>query len=589
MALTPPSWDLTQLFPSHDSQRLQDHLTRLDKDADAFISAYKGNVAILPAENLRAAIHSYEALSDGIAKVSAYAFLSYAEDRSNSKIGTFYQNVNEHINRLTTELIFFTLEMNALTDAQLNDLYANDDQLMRYKPWIAQVRLFKGHQLSNEMERLMHEKSIPAEKGWIRLYDELCADMRFDIDGKPYPIADVLNRMSHKDSEVRKAAAMALAEGLKDNARVFAIIMNALSYNLLLDNKWRKFQRVDSARHLENHIDADVVDTLTKSVKSACSRLSHRYYVLKAKHFGQEKLNYWDRNAPYPQARDADIPWDEAKTIVLEAYREFSPTMADIALMFFEQRWIDANLCPGKDSGAFSHPVAPSAHPYILMNYHGKQRCVMTLAHELGHGIHQVLSKDQGALMADTPLTLAETASVFGEMLTFQRLLKRSTPADKPYLLASKVEDMINTVVRQIAFYDFEKQIHTQRQSGELSVDDISTIWMNVQSESLGDAIHLDESYAMYWAYISHFIHAPFYVYAYAFGDCLVNSLYAHYQAHPDGFEQAYIHLLKAGGSKRYDEAMRPFGFDLRAPEFWEKGLAMIEGLIDAFEAALES
>lgn len=430
----------------------------------------------------------------------------------------------------------------------------------------------------------MQEKSIPAEGSWIRLYDEVCADMRFDMDGTMYPISEVLNRMGHNDEKVRKVAAMALSKGLKDNARVFAMIMNTLSQNLSLDNKWRKFSTVDGSRHLANQIDPEVVTALTTAVKSSYSKLSHRYYALKAKRFGKAKLQYWDRNAPYPAAPEIDIPWDKAKDIVLQAYAAFSPEMSAIAGQFFERRWIDGTLRAGKDSGAFSHPVVPSAHPYILLNYHGKQRCVMTLAHELGHGIHQVLAKDQGALMADTPLTLAETASVFGEMLTFQSLLKQATPEQKQYLLAGKIEDMLNTVVRQIAFYEFEKRLHTARQKGELSVADISEIWMSVQSESLGDAIQLDETYDIYWAYISHFYHAPFYVYAYAFGDCLVNSLYAYYQENPNGFQDKYMTLLKAGGSKRYDEALKPFGFDLKDPAFWNKGLSMIEGFIQEFE-----
>jgi oligoendopeptidase F len=434
------------------------------------------------------------------------------------------------------------------------------------------------------MEQLMQEKSVPAEGAWIRLYDELCADMRFCIDDVEYPIAEILDRLMHSDERVRKTAAMTLSKELKKNARIFAVIINTLSQNLSLNNKWRNFPAIDSSRHLENQIDVEVVEALTTAVKSSYSKLSHKYYTLKAKHFGKEKLQYWDRNAPYLDAPEVDLSWDDAKRTVLEAYTAFSPEMAAIAEQFFDQKWIDAALRPGKDSGAFSHPVSSSAHPYILMNYHGKQRCVMTLAHELGHGIHQILARDQGALMADTPLTLAETASVFGEMLTFQSLLRNSNADQKPYLLAGKIEDMLNTVVRQIALYEFEKRLHMARQQGELSIEAISAIWLEVQSESLGEAIQLDETYDIYWAYISHFIHAPFYVYAYAFGDCLVNSLYAYYQENPNGFQEQYMTLLKAGGSKRYDEALKPFGFDLKDPMFWNKGLSMIERLIHEFE-----
>ena len=579
-----PSWNLSDLFPGYDHPAVQRHLQQLDKDVATFVSMYKEKVALLTGVELVKAIQAYEALSDQMGKISAYAFLLYAQDRSDTNTSVFYQNMYEHTNRLSTDILFFTLELNLLSDEKIATLYEQEPSLVRYKPWIANVRLFKDHQLSDEMERLMQEKSIPAEGSWIRLYDEVCADMRFDMDGTMYPISEVLNRLGHSDEKVRNVAAMALSKGLKNNARVFGMIMNTLSQNLSLDNKWRKFSTVDGSRHLANQIDPEVVTTLTTAVKSSYSKLSHRYYALKAKRFGKTKLPYWDRNAPYPTAPETDISWDKAKDIVLQAYSAFSPEMSAIAAQFFERRWIDGTLRPGKDSGAFSHPVVPSAHPYILLNYHGKQRCVMTLAHELGHGIHQVLAKDQGALMADTPLTLAETASVFGEMLTFQSLLKQATPEQKQYLLAGKIEDMLNTVVRQIAFYEFEKRLHTARQKGELSVADISEIWMSVQSESLGDAIQLDETYDIYWAYISHFYHAPFYVYAYAFGDCLVNSLYAYYQENPNGFQDKYMALLKAGGSKRYDEALKPFGFDLKDPAFWNKGLSMIEGFIQEFE-----
>lgn len=580
-----PSWDLTDLFPSYDHPDVQKYLDTLSQDIAKFASAYKTKVTPLNGSDLLNAIQAYEHLSDQMGKIGAYAFLLYAQDRSDTKIGAFYQNIYEKTNNLSTEILFFTLELNTVSNSHIATLYAQEPKLKHFEPWIKTVRLFKDHQLSDEMERLMQEKSIPADASWIRLYDEVCADMRFDIDGQTHPIAEVLHRLSSSDATTRKNAAMALSKGLKSNARIFAMIMNTLSQNLSLDNKWRKFPAIDSSRHLSNQMDAEVVDALTTAVKSSYSKLSHRYYALKAKRFGKAQLDYWDRNAPYPNAPETNISWEKAKEIVLTAYTAFSPEMAAIAKEFFDRNWIDAKLRPGKDSGAFSHPVVPSTHPYVLLNYHGKQRCVMTLAHELGHGIHQILSREQGALMADTPLTLAETASVFGEMLTFQSLLKQSTPEQKQYLLASKIEDMLNTVVRQIAFYEFEKRLHTARKNGELSVEDISKLWMSVQSESLGDAIRLDETYDIYWSYISHFYHAPFYVYAYAFGDCLVNSLYAYYQENPNGFQDKYMALLKAGGTKRYVEALKPFGFNLKDPAFWNKGLSMIERFIDEFES----
>ncbi|RYG93995.1 MAG: oligoendopeptidase F, partial [Alphaproteobacteria bacterium] len=310
------------------------------------------------------------------------------------------------------------------------------------------------------------------------------------------------------------------------------------------------------------------------------------YYKMKAKWLGMDALNYWDRNAPLPETPSQLVSWDEARDTVLSAYGAFSPDMAAIAKDFFDKGWIDAPVKPGKAPGAFAHPTVPSAHPYVLVNYLGKPRDVMTLAHELGHGVHQVLAGDQGALMSSTPLTLAETASVFGEMLTFRALLaKTKDKAERKAMLAQKVEDMINTVVRQIAFYEFERRLHTARKDGELTSDQIGEIWLSVQGESLGPAIRISEGYETWWSYIPHFVHSPFYVYAYAFGDCLVNSLYAVYQNAEDGFQERYFALLRAGGTQHYAELLKPFGLDATDPSFWDKGLSMIEGLIDELEA----
>lgn len=582
-----PAWNLNDLFSGPGSKDVSQHLNALTESVNAFVSKYEGKISSGGVTLLLSAIVDYEAISDSVGKMGAYAFLLYSENRTISDVAVFYQKTSEALNDLTSKLVFLSVEINELSEEVIQQYYNQSDDLKHYKPWLDHVRLYKQHMLSNEMEQLMHEKSMTSESAWVRLYDELCADMRFEINGEELAIAEVLNLLAHKDSEQRKAAAMALSKGLSMHARTIAMILNTLSQNLSLDNKWRKYESVDASRHLSNQIDAEVVDALTETVKHAYPKLAHKYYALKAKHFGVKQLNYWDRNAPYPQAVERNISWNDAKDMVLKAYTAFSPKMANIAQEFFDKNWIDADLRAGKDSGAFSHPVVPSAHPYILMNYHGKQRCVMTLAHELGHGIHQVLSRSQGALMADTPLTLAETASVFGEMLTFQSLLSAATPEEKPYLLAGKIEDMLNTVVRQIAFYEFEKRFHTARLDTELSVDAIAKIWMDVQRESLGDAISMDESYHVYWSYISHFFHAPFYVYAYAFGDCLVNSLYSYYMQNPDGFQDKYLALLSAGGSKRYDEALKPFGFDLKDSAFWAQGLSMIERLIDEFEKSI--
>jgi len=419
-----------------------------------------------------------------------------------------------------------------------------------------------------------------------RLFDETMTDLRFDVDGEALPLEPTLNMLQEPDAETRRKAAAALSATFKENLRVFTLITNTLAKDKEISDRWRKFEDIADSRHLANRVEREVVDALAAAVREAYPRLSHRYYKMKANWLGMEQMNYWDRNAPLPDTSNAIIPWGDAKDMVLSAYGAFAPEMADIARRFFDEEWIDAPARPGKAPGAFAHPTVPSAHPYVLVNYLGKPRDVMTLAHELGHGVHQVLAGEQGALMCATPLTLAETASVFGEMLTFRKLLEATTdPRERKAMLARKVEDMINTVVRQIAFYEFERKVHTARKEGELTAEQIGELWLSVQEESLGPAIRISEGYETWWTYIPHFIHSPFYVYAYAFGDCLVNSLYAVYQNADEGFQAKYFELLKAGGTKHHSELLKPFGLDATDPSFWSKGLSMIEGLIDELEA----
>jgi oligoendopeptidase F len=406
------------------------------------------------------------------------------------------------------------------------------------------------------------------------------------VQGERLTLEPTLNKLQDPDGAVRKEAALALGDTLRANLRIFTLITNTLAKDKEISDRWRGFKDVADARHLSNRVEPEVVAAMVEAVRAAYPRLSHRYYRLKAKWFGVEALPYWDRNAPLPKVEQRTIPWAQARDTVLEAYNAFSPDMAGIARKFFDGGWIDAPTRPGKAPGAFAHPTVPSAHPYVLVNYQGKPRDVMTLAHELGHGVHQVLAAPNGALMAPTPLTLAETASVFGEMLTFRRLLSQTTdPTQRRAMLAAKVEDMINTVVRQIAFYSFERKVHLARAGGELTAEQINELWMSVQSESLGPAITLDKGYEPFWAYIPHFIHSPFYVYAYAFGDCLVNSLYGVYARAESGFVERYFALLSAGGSKPYGELLKPFGLDASDPGFWQIGLGMIEGMIAELEA----
>lgn len=583
---TLPEWNLADLYPAMDAPQLAADLDRSLEDALAFEKAYKGKLADL-AQNggLAQAVLDYEAIDDLTGRVGSYAGLVYSENTSDPARSKFYGDMQQKLTDLWSHLLFFNLELNRLDDATL-ERALGDEALARYRPFLDEVRKERPHQLGDEVEKLFHEKSVTGAAAWRRLFDETVSSMRFKIGSQSLTLEPTLNLLQDPDGAVRKRAAGALSKTFRENERTFALISNVLAKDKEIADRWRSFGDVADARHLSNRVEREVVDALVASVREAYPRLSHRYYRLKAKWFGKSKLDYWDRNAPLPTTPSRIIPWEEAKDTVLSAYGGFAPEMADIARRFFDDRWIDAPARPGKAPGAFAHPTTPSAHPYVLLNYLGRTRDVMTLAHELGHGVHQVLAGGQGALMAPTPLTLAETASVFGEMLTFRAMLAQtSDPAQRKAMLASKVEDMINTVVRQIAFYTFERRVHLERRDGELPAERIDAIWMEVQAESLGPAIRLGKGYEPYWVYIGHFIHSPFYVYAYAFGDCLVNSLYAVYENAADGFAERYFEMLAAGGTKHHSELLKPFGLDAADPAFWRGGLSLIERMIDELEA----
>jgi oligoendopeptidase F len=586
-----PEWNLGDLYPSIDGPEVKADLARVEADAAAFEERYKGRLEALltgpdGGEAVAGAIRAYEALDEIAGRIGSYAGLVYSGDTLNPAFAKFYGDVQDRLTAAGLHLLFFTLELNRLDDGLLDDAVARAKGLAHYEPWLTDVRKERPYQLEDRVEQLFHEKSTTGWSAWNRLFDETLARMRFKVGEEELPLEPTLNLLQDTDEAVRQRAAEALAASFKTNLPLFTLVMNTLAKDKEISDRWRGFKDVAASRHLANRVEPEVVEALVAAVRSAYPKLSHRYYAMKAKWFGKEKLNHWDRNAPLPKAPSRTIVWSEARDTVLSAYGRFSPDMAEIAKTFFDRNWIDAPTRPGKASGAFAHPTVPSAHPYVLLNYQGKIRDVMTLAHELGHGVHQVLAAPLGALMAPTPLTLAETASVFGEMLTFRALLEATRdPAEKRSMLAAKVEDMLNTVVRQIAFYTFERKVHLERAEGELTAERISAIWMEVQSESLGPSVNLGPGYETFWAYISHFIHSPFYVYAYAFGDCLVNSLYAVYQESARGFQAKYFDLLKAGGTKHHSELLKPFGLDASDPSFWGRGLKMIEGLIDELEA----
>ena len=582
---TLPEWDLRDLYPGRDSPELARDLERAAKDASAFAASYQGKLKLLSGAELGAAVPAYERLQDLLERIMSYASLIYSGDVSDPEIGRFYQLMQEKTNDIASTLLFFTLELNKLEDAEL-ETKLREPALAHYRPWLRDVRVFRPHQLSDEVEKLLHEKYVAGRAAWVRLFEETMAALRFPVDGKDLTSAEALHLLAEPDPRLRREAAKSVGAVLGRNVRLFALITNTLAKDKEIEDRWRGYKRPISSRNLGNFVEDEVVDALISAVRAAFPRLSHRYYRLKAKWFGVERLPYWDRNAPLPDEESRTIPWQEAETTVLRAYGAFSPEMAAVGRRFFEHRWIDAPVRPGKSPGAFAHPTVPSAHPYLLLNYQGKARDVMTLAHELGHGVHQVLAGGQGLLMSQTPLTLAETASVFGEMLTFRALLgAERDPKRRKVMLASKVEDMLNTVVRQIAFVEYERRVHDERRQGELTPDRIGQVWLDVQAESLGPALAFEDEYRHYWSYIPHFIHTPFYVYAYAFGDCLVNSLYAVYQEAERGFAEKYLDMLRAGGTRHHRELLAPFGLDAGDPKFWDKGLAVIAGFIDELEA----
>ena len=585
-----PEWNLKDLYPGLDSAEVKWDLENSETRVVEFEAEFKGKLAALatrpdPGQALAAAVKRYEALDETMSRLMSYASLIYAGDTTDPVRAKFYGDMQERITAASLHLLFFTLELNRVDDAVL-EAAMMDPALGHYRPWIEDVRKEKPYQLEDRVEQLFHEKSVTVYSAWNRQFDETIASLRFRISSQPLSIEPVLNLLQDADGKKRKAAARALAKTFKQHLRPFALITNTLAKDKEISDRWRGFNDVADARHLANRVEPEVVEALVSAVREAYPKLSHRYYALKAKWFGVKKLPHWDRNAPLPKVAQRTISWSDARATVLDAYGAFSPTMAEVAGRFFAKNWIDAPVRPGKQPGAFAHPTVPSVHPYVMLNYMGKPRDVMTLAHELGHGVHQVLAAPNGPLMAPTPLTLAETASVFGEMLTFKKLLAATTDKkQRKAMLAAKVEDMINTVVRQIAFYSFERKVHLERRNGELTADKLCELWMSVQSESLGPAIKLKPGYETFWCYIPHFIHSPFYVYAYAFGDCLVNSLYAVYEKSTAGFAERYLAMLSAGGTKHHSELLAPFGLDARDPKFWDDGLSVIAGLIGELEA----
>jgi len=580
-----PDWDLSDLYSGEDAPELKRDLAWLETACTSFATDYEGKLASLDAAGLVECLRRDEKISTIAGRIMSFAGLRYYQLTIDGGRAKFMSDCQEKVTNFTTPLVFFSLELNRLDEAALTAMYAQDSDLARYKPVLDRIRAMKPYQLSDELERFLHDLGVVGD-AWERLFDETIAGLEFTVAGEAMSIESTLNLLTDPDRSQREAAAHELARVFGENIRIFARVHNTTAKEREVIDRWRKMPTAQTARHLSNDVEPEVVEALRNAVVAAYPKLSHRYYELKRKWLGLERMQIWDRNAPLPMEDPRIVDWEAARETVMGAYAAFDARMADLAQPFFERGWIDAGVKPGKAPGAFAHPTVTDVHPYVMLNYLGKPRDVMTLAHELGHGVHQRLAAAQGELLASTPLTLAETASVFGEMLTFRRMLEGArTQTERKVLLAGKVEDMINTVVRQIAFYDFECKLHAARRAGELTPEDINALWMSVQADSLGPAFDFMEGYETFWAYIPHFVHSPFYVYAYAFGDGLVNALYAVYEENPEGFQDKYFEMLKAGGSKHHKDLLAPFGLDASDPAFWDKGLSMISGLIDELEA----
>ncbi|WOI57569.1 M3 family oligoendopeptidase [Palleronia sp. LCG004] len=581
-----PQWELSDLYAAPDAPELKRDMDWLEEACERFAEEYQGKLADLDAAGWIDCIHRYEKIEMVAGRIMSFAGLRYYQETTDAHRAAFLSDAQDKITTYTTPLVFFSLEINRIPDEKLDAVFAGGGEVARYKPVFDRLRAMRPHQLSDELEQFLHDQSVVGASAWNKLFDETIAALEFEVDGEVMGIEATLNKLTEQDRTVREEAARELGRVFSSNIKTFARVHNTLVKEKEVEDRWRKMPTPQTGRHLSNHVEPEVVEALRNAVVDAYPRLSHRYYELKRKWLGLDRMQVWDRNAPLPMETDKIVDWTTARGMVMDAYSDFSPELAQLAEPFFDRGWIDAAVTPGKAPGAFAHPTVTDAHPYIMLNYLGKPRDVMTLAHELGHGVHQRLAAPQGEMLASTPLTLAETASVFGEMLTFRKLLAGAKDtAERKVLLAGKVEDMINTVVRQIAFYDFECKLHEARRGGELTPDAINALWMSVQAESLGPAFDFMDDYEVFWTYVPHFVHSPFYVYAYAFGDGLVNALYAAYEDGTPGFQEKYFDMLKAGGSKHHKELLEPFGLDASDPAFWQKGLGMIEGMIDELEA----
>ncbi len=581
-----PAWDLRDLYDGINDPQVEKDLAQYAGLTAELAKKYKGKLSGLAPAAFAAAVRDYEQAGIIASKLGIFAYLNMVTQMNNQVAVAFYQNINEKMTEYGKAAIFFTLEINALPEEKFS-AFLDDKAVAYYKPWLEKVRLFKPYELAEDMEALLADKALTSSGAWVRLYDETSSKLKYIVDGKAYNDAEISKLLQDKDPSVREKAGKEMNRVQKENGELFTFIYNMIVKDKAISDEKRGFKSPIASRNLDNMVEDEVVEALSQAVQAKYQSIAGRFYKLKAKWLGKEKIQYWDRNAPLPFSDDKKYGWEESVKLVLGAYNEFSPKLRRVAEDFFSHDWIDVPPREGKRSGAFAMPMPSPYHPYLMLNFVGKQNDVLTLAHELGHGCHMRLSIRQGDLNDDTPLTLAEVASVFAEMLTFQSLLKNlDDDRAKLCLIAAKVNDMINTSLRQIAFHVFETKVHAERKSGELSQERICEIWLEVMRESLGEYVIVDEDSKYIWPIVSHFFHSPFYVYAYSSADCLVNSLY---QVYREGtiadFADKYLEMLSQTGVKRYDALLKPFGLDAHEASFWNKGLGLIEEYIDQLEA----
>lgn len=579
-----PIWDLTEIYKDIKDPKIKEDLKNIRKISKEFLISWKDKIKNLNSNELVDCIEQYQNINEKIYKIGTHSNLIFATNMEDPEISRYNSTISDEVTDIFSSLIFVSLELSKISDDVFNK-WMLSEKAKEWMPYLKILRKRNPFILDPLVEEILIEKSATGRSAWVRLFDETSASLRFPFKKEMVSEAEILNYLSDPDPENRKMAGQSLSKILEKNKRIFGMILNVISRDRYIEDNKRGFKRIVSSRNLDNDVEDEVVDALVKTVDEAMPKLTHRYYKWKAKQFGKTKLDWWDRNAPLPSSSDRSIEWSEAKSIVLESFASFHPEISKLANLFFQNNWIDAEVRKGKASGAFAHPSIPSLHPYVLLNYQGKIRDVMTLAHELGHGVHQILAAKNGLLMAETPLTLAETASVFGEMLVFRKLLEDSNDKEKKQLLAGKVEDMLNTVVRQIGFHQFEVKFHEARIKSELTPDEIGEIWMQTQSHAVGPYINLTDEYKVLWGYIPHFVHTPFYVYAYAFGDSLVNALWYSYQnSDKNVFAEKYLDMLSAGGTKGHNDLLKPFNLSAYDKSFWNKGVSMISGLMDELE-----